>query len=917
MSLNVLIDGDPILEGIPPTSLTPTQRADSGEVGFGGFVIEDPSALVTTTGHRSLVIEETECSQPRLFTGYLTDRNIGRSADEAMIAGDDARLHSVEAVDLNAVFGLRIISGTDGNRPRETWTARMTWLLGSAYLSGLIEDTGNVPAYTLMMDAADYRDGYPKAVIDDLIERKSDTPLHYFAYWDTSASAVGLFVGTLATGNIGTSTLSISNDLSEVDSDTVFAPSKDTTLRRSPETVYSEVVVQYGAGSRVYRKRQSTADAYIARGTTITRPYTKSATTAQSQAERFLSAHDSEEDRISTAIVVPASKAGLITPGMLVPCHFTNLPDYESDWTDLRVAEITPTPTSDVANYYELRMELVAPRASSAIGANVCDTNSALGIEPTANTNVPADLYGAGGEGDVIHQPETATDDDLPESPSDTDGAYYRSGVWQDAETLVYREWVITLPAEGSISAVTVQAWYYGSDLGNHLSKAYVKVGSTKFDSSYATLNDTNDWPLFEAYGNPDSFATWTFPATISDTVTFGFEKLTANLEYVPYCSVHEITFCVTDLDEEVDVGVVPPPPVLSTGDPTADDDEADGYAVGQEWTNTSTGQQFVLIDATEGAAVWIAVPRELDDLADVNAAAPDDGDVLTWDDGAGEWIASAGASGSVALDSIWDAKGDLAVGTGSNTATRLAVGTDGYVLTASASETTGLVWAASSGSGGYPLDNEYSLDATYGDNFNGSNLKSIWTRRNYTSGAETYQTGANQSMLRIAKTGRTNGDGYFQTAPSGDWTFAMRFIPRFWGAATGLAWGIGVVDTAGTGVATCFYSNPNALLLASVTTYSTYGSTYVQPGGSGTNPNVSIFGAYQWKETPTWIYLRKSGTSYYCAYSLDGEVWSPESSGITWTGTVDRIAMMDGPLGSAGYLTASVIEVDWFNKIA
>jgi hypothetical protein len=55
---------------------------------------------------------------------------------------------------------------------------------------------------------------------------------------------------------------------------------------------------------------------------------------------------------------------------------------------------------------------------------------------------------------------------------------------------------------------------------------------------------------------------------------------------------------------------------------------------------------------------------------------------------------------GSVATDAIWDAKGDLAGGTGANTAARLAVGTNGQVLTADSAETTGMKWAAAAGSG-------------------------------------------------------------------------------------------------------------------------------------------------------------------------------------------------------------------------
>jgi hypothetical protein len=54
------------------------------------------------------------------------------------------------------------------------------------------------------------------------------------------------------------------------------------------------------------------------------------------------------------------------------------------------------------------------------------------------------------------------------------------------------------------------------------------------------------------------------------------------------------------------------------------------------------------------------------------------------------------GASGAVATDAIWDAKGDLAGGTGANTAARLTVGTDDTILMADSAQSTGLKWAAS-----------------------------------------------------------------------------------------------------------------------------------------------------------------------------------------------------------------------------
>jgi len=60
-------------------------------------------------------------------------------------------------------------------------------------------------------------------------------------------------------------------------------------------------------------------------------------------------------------------------------------------------------------------------------------------------------------------------------------------------------------------------------------------------------------------------------------------------------------------------------------------------------------------------------------------------------------WDSPSG-SGAVDTDAIWDAKGDLAVGTGANTASKLTAGTNGHVLTADSAEPTGLKWAAPAG---------------------------------------------------------------------------------------------------------------------------------------------------------------------------------------------------------------------------
>ena len=61
----------------------------------------------------------------------------------------------------------------------------------------------------------------------------------------------------------------------------------------------------------------------------------------------------------------------------------------------------------------------------------------------------------------------------------------------------------------------------------------------------------------------------------------------------------------------------------------------------------------------------------------------------------AGSGLTGGGTSGDVTVTVDTDAKGDLIVGTGSDTSTKLSVGSDTYVLTADSSTTSGLAWAA------------------------------------------------------------------------------------------------------------------------------------------------------------------------------------------------------------------------------
>jgi hypothetical protein len=392
VTLAYTYDGVALTHAVKPSDVSLASGAEVGNPLTSKLVIEDPAGTLTLLGHRSFVVEESACSQPRLFTGWTTERGIGRAYAAGQFGNSTARVHDMSIIDLNALFRFRIISGTDGNRPEETSDARLAWLLGSSYLSGLIADTGFVISNTRVVDAADYRTRYPEDVMRDLMDRAVGL-LNYFAFWDATAAAVGLWLNYVDVA-LGDSTLRISNVLSDEDSVT-FPPEDDTKpLSRQPENVFSEVIVEYAHGTkRLFRSRASTATKYIRRGTTLSRPWTGKVTTARNQAEAFLNQHANELDRITVTIKVPAASVGLITVGQRMDVKFSHLPGYTS-FTSMRTVLVRYRPTDDTAQFYFVDLELVAPRATTD-GASDSYFSHAANL-PLVCNSVTNDVAGGG-----------------------------------------------------------------------------------------------------------------------------------------------------------------------------------------------------------------------------------------------------------------------------------------------------------------------------------------------------------------------------------------------------------------------------------------------------------------------------------------------------------------------------------------
>jgi hypothetical protein len=372
-----------------------TSRALGCESGLSTIVANDPDATMTLTkwhAFRGFRFEETDCANLVVFQGNMTNRTLRRGSSERT---EDARVWDIQVADFNFQMKRRVIRGTDGNRPAETDIARLTWLLASDYTVNtevIVADGIFDSANPVTMTANDYRGRFPVDVVTDCMGYSGKNAFVYAKPdgGDTAASWVGGFAYFVATDNIYTSSIKISNLLSDVDSSTIYAGSNDATLEKNAERVFSGVYLTY-SGGHVYRQRQATIDAYGRIDASIDMPDIKTAAAATALADRYLNDYSFEEDIINVALLMPADKVNLILEGHAVQIKQTHWLGYE-DYVWRRVAQRTVSQTPNPAKYL-VNLELRDPRlivgGNGAIPIPAGNTNNQL--PPPGTTVTPGD----------------------------------------------------------------------------------------------------------------------------------------------------------------------------------------------------------------------------------------------------------------------------------------------------------------------------------------------------------------------------------------------------------------------------------------------------------------------------------------------------------------------------------------------
>lgn len=354
-----------------------SEKAEHLAVGTSNVIIDNP---LGTVGHSSdqiiglqlFTVTESDCPAGNrlLYMSYIGTREYGRgSGTTSSLRTGVANEINVSLFDLNSVLGFRVIpkSDTTAKRPIETVGQRLTWILGTDYLTGLVADNGLVVYPDIGMDAVNYQGQRPTQVINDC-----ELAASYFAfvYPDETQTVIGsLFFDDANASTAYSTSLRLTNVLADVDNVTTFAVELDFKLRRSPDDVGSGSYLPYARGAR-YDTRAATAAVFGYRDLIAPNANVKSSTAAARANAAFLWNHHTEDDRLTGTVKLPSAYVNNLRAGQRLQVKFTNLPGY-TGWTWVRCLARAPGQREETEKLYQVAIELSPQEANPPVSAIV------------------------------------------------------------------------------------------------------------------------------------------------------------------------------------------------------------------------------------------------------------------------------------------------------------------------------------------------------------------------------------------------------------------------------------------------------------------------------------------------------------------------------------------------------------------
>lgn len=350
------------------------ESAYLGEVGAGRFQVDDAAGTIDIPGWKAITVEQSSSTPARIFTGYTGRKGIRRGETYQTGAGREI---DVSTYDLNDLLRRHVIrkrtgesAAAGGKRPAETVGERVTWLVASGFLDA--DDFGAVtyPSGT-GMDKTDYRGQYPG---DVLAACAKAVRFNYYIRWNTANAAAELVFRDDNASTADTCTLSISNDMADIDSTTVFAPAMEAELSVDPEDVYSGAYAAYDKGA-VYEDRAATATAFADRDGITEDSGIKTAAKARLEAQTFLHESHTEEQILPVVLRLRASKVGLVQAGQRISTRMTHMAN--EGWDPAQYARILRkriTQPLNTDNDYDVHLDL-SPQEDAPAAAQIVQTS--------------------------------------------------------------------------------------------------------------------------------------------------------------------------------------------------------------------------------------------------------------------------------------------------------------------------------------------------------------------------------------------------------------------------------------------------------------------------------------------------------------------------------------------------------------
>jgi hypothetical protein len=385
-----------VTDRVQTESWQAAEKAEEGSPAGWSVVLADPAMDLDIVGwQRYLVVEDDSTSDDKVIAGGFTGNQvISRGEAEGDSLEPLGRTWKVSISDTNTAFGMRVMVGTDCNRPAETDVARMQWLLSTAE-AGLFDDVTTYvsTASPVDMDALDCTGQMFNTIADDCAQQSGK---NWYAWWRYDAGLADYQL-TAWYGkdsvNAYVSTLSLSNDPTDwIDAELadgtslVWPIEPGAELERDPSRQYSGNYLPFTKGA-VFRTNPALWSSFkrdfVSPSATVS-----TVTAANARATRQLTEIAEQDHRITTSVQLPKEIATLIRTGMRIRFRATHLPGYSAEFQWCRVLSCTPRPIA-AGSKYELALELSKSTGTFSMACSL------IGVSVLADGNYAPLLAGA------------------------------------------------------------------------------------------------------------------------------------------------------------------------------------------------------------------------------------------------------------------------------------------------------------------------------------------------------------------------------------------------------------------------------------------------------------------------------------------------------------------------------------------